>query len=373
MTYGLNDIGLIPATISDIRHRSECNVYNDDNMLPIFTAPMNAVINEHNYQLFLDQKINTIIPRGVPISKRLDLCTKTFISLSLQEFETFFYRHAPYILENIEITAYICVDIANGHMRWLLDLCQKAKEKYGGQLLIMAGNIANPDTYVEYAKIGIDFCRVNIGTGFCCTTSSNATGFHYGAASLIKQIADKKWEIKQSLITANDLSINCIYKNTPFIVADGGLDSNDKIVKALALGADYVMLGKSFAQCEEACGDVVTKYIEQEQSITFQAGEMYDEPYYQTEIRKKTLPIQCRVYYGMSTHRAQKETGRNSLTSEEGIVTHVPIIYTLKNWVNQFENNLRSAMSYGNAKTLTDFKNVKYCIISNAEYLAIKK
>ena len=55
MTYGLNDIGLIPASISDIRHRSECNVYNDDNVLPIFTAPMNAVINEHNYQLFFEQ------------------------------------------------------------------------------------------------------------------------------------------------------------------------------------------------------------------------------------------------------------------------------------------------------------------------------
>jgi IMP dehydrogenase/GMP reductase len=373
MTYGLNDIGLIPAPISDIRHRSECNVYNDDNVLPIFTAPMNAVINEHNYQLFLDQKINTIIPRGVPIGKRLELCTKTFVALSLQEFEAFFYRHAPYILENIETVAYICVDIANGHMRWLLDLCQRAKEKYGGQLLIMTGNIANPDTYVEYAKVGIDFCRVNIGTGSCCTTSSNATGFHYGAASLIKQVADKKWEIEQSLIAAKDLSINCAYKNVPFIVADGGLDSNDKIIKALALGADYVMIGKLFAQCEEACGDIVTKYIEQDQVITYQAGEMYDEPYYNTDIRRKVLPIQCRVYYGMSTYRAQKETGRTNLTSEEGIVTYVPIKYTLTNWVKQFEDNLRSSMSYANAKSLIDFKNTKYCIISNAEYLAIKK
>lgn len=373
MTYGLNDIGLIPAPISDIRHRSECNVYNDDNVLPLFNAPMNAVIDENNYQLFLDQKINTIIPRGVPISRRLKLCTKTFVALSLQEFETFFYRHAPCILENIETVAYICIDIANGHMRWLLDLCQRAKEKYGGQLLIMTGNIANPDTYVEYAKAGIDFCRVNIGAGSCCTTSSNATGFHYGAASLIKQVADKKWEIEQSLIAAETLSINCAYKSVPFIVADGGLDSNDKIVKALALGADYAMIGKLFAQCEEACGDIVTKYTEQDQVITYQAGEMYDEPYFNTEIRKKVLPVRCRVYYGMSTHRAQKETGRNSLTTEEGITTYVPIKYTLANWVKQFEDNLRSSMSYANAKSLIDFKNTKYCIISNAEYLAIKK
>ena len=372
MTYGLNDIGLIPAPISDIRHRNECNPYNEDGMLPIFTAPMNSVLNEHNYKLFLKQKINTIIPRGVNIKRRIELSTKTFVAMSLQEFEAFIRKHNP-DLETTEKVWYICVDVAQGAMRWLIDLCKEAKDIYGGRLMLMTGNIANPDTYVEYAKAGIDFCRVNIGAGSCCTTSSNATGFHYGAASLIKQVADKKWEIEQSLIAANTLSINCAYKSVPFIIADGGLDSNDKIVKALALGADYVMIGKLFAQCEEACGDIVTKYTEQDQVITYQAGEMYDEPYFNTEIRKKVLPVRCRVYYGMSTHRAQKETGKNNLTTEEGITTYVPIKYTLANWVKQFEDNLRSSMSYANAKSLVDFKNTKYCIISNAEYLAIKK
>ena len=60
MTYGLNDICLVPARISDIEHREQCNPYNADNMLPLFTAPMSSVINESNYQVFMDNKINTI-------------------------------------------------------------------------------------------------------------------------------------------------------------------------------------------------------------------------------------------------------------------------------------------------------------------------
>jgi IMP dehydrogenase/GMP reductase len=372
MTYGLNDIGLIPAAVSSIRHRSECSPYNADKMLPLFTAPMNAVINEHNYEKFIEQNINVIIPRGVPIAKRLELSTKTFVALSLQEFEIFIDNHLE-ALDTTEDVWYVCVDIANGHMQWLLDLCAKAKELYGGRLMLMTGNIANPDTYVEYAKIGIDFIRIGIGGGSACLTSSKSTGFHYGMASLIKDVVDKRWEIQECISTAKSCHIDCKYKSVPFIVADGGFDSNDKIIKALALGADYVMIGKLFAQCEEACGEEVTKYVNQDQVITYQSGEMYDEPYYQTEIRTKILPIRCRVYYGMSTHRAQKETGKTDLHTEEGITLYVPIKHKISNWSNEFIDDLTSAMSYANAKSLSDFKNTKYCILSNAEYSAIKK
>ena len=89
MTYGLNDICLVPARISDIEHREQCNPYNADNMLPLFTAPMSSVINESNYQIFMDNKINTIIPRSVDLSTRYELMSKTFVALSLSEFETF--------------------------------------------------------------------------------------------------------------------------------------------------------------------------------------------------------------------------------------------------------------------------------------------
>ena len=89
MTHSLDDIGLIPAVVSDINHRESCNPYNEDNMLPIFTAPMNAVINNINYQTFLNHKINTVIPRGVDFEIRKELALKTFVAFGLDEFVDF--------------------------------------------------------------------------------------------------------------------------------------------------------------------------------------------------------------------------------------------------------------------------------------------
>ena len=50
--YGFNDIWIKPAVISNIEHRAECNPYIEDKILPLFTAPMNSVINEENYKIF---------------------------------------------------------------------------------------------------------------------------------------------------------------------------------------------------------------------------------------------------------------------------------------------------------------------------------
>ena len=252
MTYGLNDICLVPARISDIEHREQCNPYNADNMLPLFTAPMSSVINESNYQVFMDNKINTIIPRSVDLSTRYELMSKTFVALSLSEFETFAGLELGEIKE--EEIFYICVDIANGHMRKLIDLCKSVKQKYGGHVILMAGNIANPDTYIDYALAGIDFVRVGIGGGSVCTTSANG-GVHYAMASLIKEVVDRKWEIEKAIKDAEAMRISHKYESLPFIVADGGFDNYDKIIKALALGADYVMVGKIFAQAEESGGN----------------------------------------------------------------------------------------------------------------------
>lgn len=72
-------------------------------------------------------------------------------------------------------------------MRKLIDLCKSVKQKYGGHVILMAGNIANPDTYIDYALAGIDFVRVGIGGGSVCTTSANG-GVHYAMASLLKRL-----------------------------------------------------------------------------------------------------------------------------------------------------------------------------------------
>lgn len=368
MTYGLNDIGLVPARISNIEHRSECCPYNKYGMLPLFTAPMNSIINEDNYNVFLTNKINTIIPRGVSYEKRLELSTQTFVALGLNEFEKFINE---FICKDNAVY-YICVDIANGHMQKLLTLCTKAKNIFHDRICLMAGNIANPDTYKDYAIAGIDFVRCGIGGGSACTTSANG-GIHYGMASLIKDIADIKWSIIEAIKDAKALKVNCPYKTLPSIVADGGFDNYDKIIKALALGADYVMVGKLFAQCKEACGEVETYNI-QDLKAFYANNEMFPKNYKWTyDIETNCYSLVLRKYYGMSTKKAQVETGKKELTTAEGIELSIPVLYTLSGWCDNFISYLRSAMSYTNSKDLIDFQESNYKIISVAEYISFYK
>lgn len=318
---GINECTIIPAVISSINSRKECNTFYDDGMLPLFTAPMASTINEDNYKEYLKVGIKTIIPRNIPLEVRIKLLTETFVALSLDEFETIF--GCPEY--TFDYPTYVCVDVANGHMKRLIDSCAEAKRLHGDKVTIMTGNIAHPDTYYLYAKAGIDYVRCNIGTGNCCTTSANL-GLHYPVYHLLKEIKVRKGAV-DSIIKDPKMNAAYQYKSVPKVVADGGFNNFDQINKALALGSDYVMLGKIIAKSEEACGN--TCYIE---------AQKYRE------------------YYGMSTKRAQKETGREGNNTAEGISTLVPIEYPIAKWVDNFKAYLRSVMSYCDCRTLDEFK-----------------
>ena len=342
--YDLDDIALVPAELSGIESRSWCNPYLPNQMLPIFAAPMGAVIDDQNFTTFQKNRIGTVIPRTVPLYIRLQYIQDSFIALSLSEFENF-------IKENDKLNRfnYVCVDLANGHMKSLIDLCAQAKAKFGQNLILMTGNIANPLTYYHYASAGIDYVRVSVGNGDCCTTGSNVSCF-YPMKSLIEEIVEIKNEISRYPDT---------YKSVPKIIADGGFNSFDRIIKALALGADYVMIGKLFAECEEACGSIFTEY---------------KAPNEWTEKEKKDLVyteeegyhLRLREYYGMSTKHAQRLMGKTELHTSEGIVKYVHVNKTLPQWVENFTDYLRSAMSYTNSYNLKDFALCKKCYISEA-------
>ena len=348
MLLSFNDICIIPSVISEIEHRSECSPFNHDGMLPLFTAPMSSVINEQNWTIFHDNKVNTIIPRNVDFKVRKLLMNQTFVAVSLKEFEELINTYYK------DETIYICIDIANGHMKKLLDLCEKAKIMYGPRMQIMAGNIANPDTYLEYAKVGINYVRCGVGTSPVCLTSAN-NGIHYPMVSLLQTLVSHKNTVTVSIEYNGKERKNYVgekyiykspYKSIPKIVADGGFNNFDQIIKALAIGADYVMLGKIFAMSEEACGETVTISPDQRR----------------------------RKYYGMSTKKAQSEFGNTELKTAEGIETLVPIKYTFAGWCDNFISYLRSAMSYCNSRTLDQFKtNAKIEQISNNSFNAYYK
>ena len=356
-TYGLDEIEIIPAIVSEIEHREECHVYNDDEMLPIFTAPMSTVVNLENYHIFNQNKINTVIPRNIEYKERLKHINNTFIAMSLSEFSEFIDTLQQFFSE--ENTYYICIDLANGHMKALLDICKKAKQLFGGNLILMTGNIANPKSYLEYAKCGIDFVRVGIGGGSACITSVQS-GVHYGQATLIEECAKYKKYVEETWGDGH-------YQSIPYIVADGGLNDYGRIIKALALGADYVMVGKLFAECEEACGEIFTQH----KSHTDWTKE--DKKHLIWDENSGTYFIRIREYYGMSTKRAQKEFGAKKLKTSEGSESWIYVKYTLPQLIDNLISYLRTAMSYTNSRTLEEFKNVEYNINSVSEFNAYNK
>ena len=126
---------------------------------------------------------------------------------------------------------------------------------------------------------------------------------------------------------------------------DGGINSIRQIIIALAMGADYVMCGQLFAQCEEACGKEV----------------IIDG-------------VRYREYYGMSTQRAQQEMGNTKLKHSEGVEKFVPIKYHLNEWVEEFTSTICSTMAYCDRTLLTDFVgNVKFERASVGEYESYEK
>ena len=377
--YSYNDLTIVPEIISDIKSRSECDVFYDNKKLPIFTAPMASVVSDKNYKIFEDNYITPIIPRNISFEIRKDFMVKEkWVALSLNEFKDLFIDN--YKDRTINITYYICVDIANGHMRYLYDLCSKAKEichnynKYN--LIIMTGNIANPRTYEYLCELNqinkykiIDYIRCSVGSGNACLTASN-TSCHYPIASLINDI----------------YQFTKIYlkKDCPKIIADGGIRNYSDVIKALALGADYVMIGSLFAQCLESAGEkydgIHTKFdINDYKSLRIENGGVFG--YYTEEaintlvanappggtkdyytengcrnLRNEQYIGQCTVkFFGMASADGQKSISGEKTKTAEGLTKYLPVKYTIAGWSDNMISYLKSAMSYTNSKNIYEF------------------
>ena len=362
--YSYNDLTIIPEEISDVESRSQCNPFVSDK-LPIFASPMASVVDDANYDTFMNNYITPIIPRNIDIKTRiLKMNEQKWVALSLREFEDLFINNYKDRIEEIGYHYYICVDIANGHMKSLYDKCLKAKNnavKGGYKLTIMTGNIANPETYKwiidyndNYGKI-IDYIRVGIGGGSGCITTSNVS-IHYPQASLINECYKIKEHWKKFISSRNIV---------PEIVADGGIRNYDHVIKALALGADYVMIGSLFAQCIESAG---TKYMGMMNNspMKFNYDAYVEDSLYIDsngnwmgrikQLRGEDYIGELNVkFFGMASADGQKSISGKKTKTSEGITKYLPVKYTLSGWVKNMVSYLQSAMSYTDCKTLTEF------------------
>ena len=354
--YSYNDIMIKPATISEVSSRSECNPYIDGR-LPLFTAPMDTVVGTENLRLYEENKITPIVPRTVDWQKRISLARKGYwIAVSLSEFEE------RYVTKKVGSKDNVLIDIANGHMLKLYDMVKSAKNTNPG-ITVMVGNIANPDTYrwiVQNCKTIhggcclIDYVRLGIGAGQGCITSSN-TGIHYPMASLIEETAQIRQQLLSEKIEGSNWSK---YNNLPKIVADGGVRGYSDVIKALALGADYVMIGSIFSKMLESSGELEYKlvldnvdgnyYPCDKSSVQYSNRKFYinfDNELGEVRLRKK--------FYGMASKDSKLKGGKEN--TAEGISMYLPVEYTMASWTKNMADYIRSAMSYVGVRILSEF------------------
>lgn len=362
--YSYRDVTIVPAKVSEIEHRKDCNPFYPSDTLPLFTAPMDSVVGLENYELYEQHKIIPIIPRTVSLEQRLEVAkTGRWVAYGLDEFEKIF------TVQNPGEGYKALIDVANGHMKKLYTLVKKAKA-LNPNLTVMIGNIANPETYEECCKAGVDYVRCGIGSGECCITSS-ATKIHFPLASLISEIVEKK----QSLQWSGS------YKKFTKIIADGGVRGYSDAIVALALGADYVMIGSVFSKMLESSGQIFFRYKDYEKENDwyplnwdiyfnrYKSGKFYDfNEYWEgtSEIGDHWRPIELKKeIYGMASGKGQIAIGGKKTKTSEGIIKTIPIEYTMDSWTENFISYLRSAMSYTGAKDLNTFINKTTCIINS--------
>ena len=335
MKLDFNDLLIVPKETSNIQSRSEVSPFYGSS-LPLFTAPMDTVICPESYWFFKMCKVRSCFPRNTLVTYFNDF-GKSFYSYSISEMREKLEK------KDFESFQSYNIDIANGHMQVLVDLIRDIKNEFP-VMKLMVGNIANPKTFSILSEAGADYIRVGIGNGGGCLTTQN-TGVGYPMASLVRECYEESLKLTKPAK----------------IVADGGMKSYDDVIKALALGADYVMLGSIFNKALESAGD---NYLWKRIRVSRKWAER--------AFRLK-IPV-YKMFRGMSTKEVQRKWGAKNIKTSEGVVRFRKVEYTLQQWCENFEDYLRSAMSYSNAKTLGEFIGYADLVdISNNAYKRFNK
>ncbi len=221
----------------------------------------------------------------------------------------------------------ISIDTAHGHSKGVMDAAKKVKRKFP-ELELVVGNIATGEAAKALAKIGADAVKVGVGPGSICTTRVVA-GVGLPQLSAVYEAAKA---LKGSGVKA---------------IADGGIRFSGDVVKALAAGADSVMIGSLLAGTEEAPGEVI----------------IYEGRRFKS-------------YRGMGSIEAMEEGSKDRYFQDveddikklvpEGISGRVPYKGSVGEVLYQLVGGLRAGMGYCGAKDLEKLKRAKFVKITSA-------
>lgn len=290
----------------DIASYLENSVYYD---IPIISSPMDTVTESKMATVMYREGGLGIIHRYNSIEEQVEMARKVhknacIVGAAIGATGDFLERAQA--LVKVGKTGILCVDVAHGHhcnVRYALEVLRNT---FGDSIHIMAGNVATLEGFDSLADWGADSIRVGIGGGSICSTRIQ-TG--HGVPTF------------QSILDCSRSTRDAT------LIADGGIRNSGDIVKAIAAGADFVMLGSLLSGTDEAPGKLKTD----------NTGKFY------------------KSYRGMASKEAQKAwRGRHS--SLEGVSHRVRYKGKVSQVLTNLETGIRSGLSYTGSRSIADLQ-----------------
>ena len=213
----------------------------------------------------------------------------------------------------------LCIDSSEGFSEWQSRTISWIRERYGDKVKVGAGNVVDRDGFLFLAKAGADFVKIGIGGGSICITRETK-GIGRGQATAVIEVAKARDEY---------------YKETGIYVpicSDGGIVHDYHITLALAMGADFVMLGRYFARFDES------------PTNKLRVGGNY-----------------VKEYWGEGSNRARNWQrydlgGAQKLSFEEGVDSYVPYAGPLADGVQTTLYKVKSTMCNCGALTIPELQ-----------------
>lgn len=227
----------------------------------------------------------------------------------------------------------LCIDSSDGYSEWQKETIKFVRDTYGEAVKIGAGNVVDKDAFLYLAEAGADFIKVGIGGGSICITREQK-GIGRGQATSVIEVAKARDEY---------------YEHTGIyipICSDGGIVQDYHMVLALAMGADFIMMGRYFARFDES----PTKKI--------MIGGNY-----------------VKEYWGEGSNRARNWQrydmgGSTSLKFEEGVDSYVPYAGKLKDNLDLTLGKIKSTMCSCGATTIATLKSkAKITMVSSTSII----
>lgn len=286
--------------------------------VPVIAANMDSVGTIKMAHALAEHDMFTAVHKYYPLDEM------KAAKLPQQAFVTFGIDDVSKITETLNAlgTDRLCLDIANGYTEMFIDFI-KAIRDANPDVILMAGNVATPDMTEALILAGADIVKVGIGPGSVCTTRM-MTGVGYPQLSAVIECAD----------AAHGLS--------GLICADGGCKTPGDVAKALAAGADFVMLGGMLAGHTES--------LSAEQLAQVNAGKTTIEYYGMSSAAAMT-----KYSGGVAKHRAAE--GRVQAIEYKGDVAQA---------VQDILGGIRSACTYVGAASLKELSKRTTFVIKNS-------